>query len=110
MMGKSLLANTPDTHERLRVALETVRRGVEASGVVLELRRKDDGRPIWIKWWSRPMPGGKFTRTMFIDITDSVLIEQEKSRLEAQNAYLLDEIRSEHNFGDMIGAAPVCAK
>jgi formate hydrogenlyase transcriptional activator len=31
-------------------------------------------------------------------------MEQEKARLEAQNAYLLDEIRSEHDFGDIIGA------
>jgi PAS domain S-box-containing protein len=105
MSARSLVADTPDTQQRLREALEAIRRGVEASGVVLELRRKDDGRPIWIKWWSRPMPGGKFTRTMFIDITDSVLIEQEKRRLEAQNAYLLDELRSEHNFGDIIGSS-----
>jgi transcriptional regulator with GAF, ATPase, and Fis domain len=34
-----------------------------------------------------------------------VLAEQERTRLEAQNAYLLDEIRSEHNFGDMIGVS-----
>ena len=42
---------------------------------------------------------------MFIDITDRVLIEQEKTRLEPQNAYLVDEIRSEHNLGDMIGVS-----
>jgi transcriptional regulator with GAF, ATPase, and Fis domain len=29
-----------------------------------------------------------------------------KSRLEQDNAYLLDEIRSEHNFGEMIGSSP----
>jgi len=28
-----------------------------------------------------------------------------KSRLEQDNAYLLDEIRSEHNFGEMIGSS-----
>jgi formate hydrogenlyase transcriptional activator len=42
---------------------------------------------------------------MFVDITDRVLMEEEKKRLEAQNAYLLDEIRSEQNFGDVIGAS-----
>ena len=42
---------------------------------------------------------------MFIDITEQVLIELEKARLEAQNAYLLDEIRSEKNFGDIIGGS-----
>jgi transcriptional regulator with GAF, ATPase, and Fis domain len=40
---------------------------------------------------------------MFIDITDRVLMEEEKARLEDQNAYLLDEIRGEQNFGDIIG-------
>ena len=29
-----------------------------------------------------------------------------QSRLEQDNAYLLDEIRSEHNLGDMVGASP----
>jgi formate hydrogenlyase transcriptional activator len=42
---------------------------------------------------------------MFLDMTNQVLTEQEKARLEAQNAYLLDEIRTEHNFGDIIGAS-----
>jgi transcriptional regulator with GAF, ATPase, and Fis domain len=42
---------------------------------------------------------------MFLDVTDQVLMEREKARLEAHNAYLLDEIRSEQNFGDIIGAS-----
>ncbi len=42
---------------------------------------------------------------MFLDMTDQVLMEREKARLEAHNAYLLDEIRSEQNFGDIIGAS-----
>jgi formate hydrogenlyase transcriptional activator len=29
-----------------------------------------------------------------------------KAQLERDNAYLLDEIRSEHNLGDMVGASP----
>ena len=29
-----------------------------------------------------------------------------QARLEQDNAYLLDEIRSEHNLGDMVGASP----
>ena len=32
-------------------------------------------------------------------------MEQEKARLEAHNAYLLDEIRTEQNFGDIIGGS-----
>jgi transcriptional regulator with GAF, ATPase, and Fis domain len=73
---------------------------------VLELRRKDNGKPLWIQWWSRPDTSGTYTRTMFVDITERVLMEQEKARLEAQNKYLQDEIRSEHNFDEIIGSSP----
>src|SRR5262249_1410961 len=88
---------------RLREALESIGRGTDTSGIVLELRRKDDGRPVWIEWWSRPEPGGQYTRTMFIDITNRVLIEQEKSRLETQNEYLQEEIKQVHNFDEILG-------
>jgi formate hydrogenlyase transcriptional activator len=40
-----------------------------------------------------------------MDITERVVIEREKARLEAQNAYLLNEIRTEQNFGDIIGGS-----
>jgi PAS domain S-box-containing protein len=33
-------------------------------------------------------------------------LKQERTRLETQNAYLLDEIRSQQNFGDIIGGSP----
>ena len=42
---------------------------------------------------------------MFVDITERVLLEQQQVRLEAQNAYLWDEVRSTHNFGDIIGGS-----
>ena len=74
--------------------------------MILELRRKDNGKPIWIQWWSKPDPSGTSTRTMFVDITDRVLMEQEQLRLQAQNAYLYEEILSEHNFGAVIGESP----
>jgi formate hydrogenlyase transcriptional activator len=105
MFGKSLVPDTPDAQRRLTKHLGSIGHGTDTSGVVLELRRKDDGRPVWIQWWSRPEPNGKYTRTMFLDITDRVLLEQEKARLEAQNAYLIDEIRTEHSFGDIIGGS-----
>jgi PAS domain S-box-containing protein len=104
--GKSLVPDTPDAQRRLREALESIGRGTDTSGVVLELHRKDDGKPVWVQWWSKPAPDGDYTRTMFVDITERVLMQQEQARLEAQNAYLLDEIRSDHNFGDMIGNSP----
>jgi transcriptional regulator with GAF, ATPase, and Fis domain len=42
---------------------------------------------------------------MFLDITDKVLMEQEKARLEAQNTYLREEIQSVHNFEEVIGSS-----
>jgi PAS domain S-box-containing protein len=104
--GRDFVPNTPDAQRRLREAFESIGRGTDTSGVVLELRRKDNGKPLWIQWWSKPDIGGKFTRTMFVDITERVLMEQEKVRLEAQNTYLQEEIRSEHNFGEVIGNDP----
>jgi len=97
--GRDLVPDTPEAQRRLRDAFASIGRGSDTSGVVLELRRKDNGKPLWIQWWSKPDPGGTYTRTMFVDITDRVLMEQEKARLEAQNTYLQEEIRSEHNFG-----------
>jgi formate hydrogenlyase transcriptional activator len=47
---------------------------------------------------------------MFIDITEKVLMEQEKARLEAQKTYLQEEIQTEHNFEEVIGTAPALKK
>jgi len=101
--GVSFVPDTPDAQRRVKEAFESVGRGTDTSGVVLELRRRDNGAPIWIQWWSRPDPSGRYTRTMFVDITDRVLMEQEQARLQAQNRYLREEIRSSQNFGDIVG-------
>ena len=106
MFGKSLVPDTSDAQRRLREALDSIGRGTDTSGVVLELRRKDNGKPIWVQWWSRPATGGSYTRTMFLDITDRILMEKERARLEAQNAYLREEIQIEQNFGDLVGESP----
>src|SRR5256885_5241418 len=103
--GKSFIPDTPDAQRRLREALASIGRGTDTSGVVLELRRKDNGKPLWIQWWSKPDPSGTYTRTMFVDITERVLMEREKARLEAQNTYLQEEIRSEHNFDEIVGGS-----
>ncbi len=105
-VGRTLVPDTPEAQRRVQEALESIGRGTDTSGVVLELRRKDDGRPIWIQWWSRPDPGGQYTRTMFIDITDRVLMEREQARLQAQNLYLREEIKSAHNFDEIVGRSP----
>ncbi|MBI1190967.1 MAG: PAS domain S-box protein [Tepidisphaera sp.] len=104
--GRSLAPDTPDAQRRMREAFEAVGRGTDTRGVVLELRRRDNGKPLWIEWWSSPDRSGTFTRTMFLDITDRVLMEQEQARLRAQNKYLRDEIKASHNFGEIVGAHP----
>jgi PAS domain S-box-containing protein len=101
--GKSLVPDTPDAQHRLREALNSIGHGTDTSGVILELRRKDNGNPVWVQWWSRPAAGGDYTRTMFVDITDRVVVEEERTRLQNQNAYLWEEIRRGQNFGDIIG-------
>jgi PAS domain S-box-containing protein len=103
--GASFIPDTADAQRRLKDAFDSIGKGIDTSGVVLELRRKDNGRPLWIQWWSRPDPGGSYTRTMFVDITDKVLMEQEKARLEAANIYLQEEIKTVHNFEEIIGAS-----
>ncbi len=106
MVGLSLVPGTPDAKRRAEEAFASIGKGTDTSGVVLELRRKDNGQPIWIQWWSKPDPSGKFTRTMFVDITERVLMEQEKTRLAAQNIYLQEEIKAVHNFEEIVGQSP----
>ncbi|MGB5053955.1 MAG: sigma 54-interacting transcriptional regulator, partial [Nitrospirales bacterium] len=108
--GKSFIPETPDAQKRMKEAFDAIGQGTDTSGVVLELRRKDTGKPLWIQWWSKPDPGGTYTRTMFLDITDKVLMEQEKVRLEAQNTYLREEIQSVHNFEEVIGSSSTLKK
>jgi formate hydrogenlyase transcriptional activator len=105
-VGMSFIPDTPDAQKRVREAFESIGRGTDTSGVVLELRRRDNGKPIWIQWWSKPDRSGKFTRTMFLDITDRVLMEQEQQRLQAQNLYLQEEIKDVHNFEEIVGRSP----
>jgi PAS domain-containing protein len=88
LYGRDFVPDSADAQQRLKEAMTSVKHGTDTSGVVLELRRYDNGLPLWIQWWSRPDPSGTYTRTMFLDITDRVLLEQEKSRLGAQNRYL----------------------
>src|SRR5207237_2721929 len=55
-VGISLVPDTPDAQRRVKEAFASIGRGTDTSGVVLELRRKDNGKPIWIQWWSKPEP------------------------------------------------------
>jgi formate hydrogenlyase transcriptional activator len=100
--GKTLVADNPENQKRLKEAFDSIGHGTDTSGVILELKRKDNGQPVWIQWWSNPDPNGSCTRTMFIDITDKVLMEQERARLQAQNQYLQEEIKYNNNFEEII--------
>ncbi|MGE5108141.1 MAG: sigma 54-interacting transcriptional regulator [Sphingobacteriales bacterium] len=100
--GAKMAPDTPDAQRRMKEAFESVGRGTDTSGVVLELRRKDNGQPLWIQWWSNPDKSGQYTRTMFIDITDKVLMEREQARLQAQNQYLQEELKLNHNFEEIV--------
>jgi PAS domain S-box-containing protein len=102
-VGMSFVPDTPDAQRRVKAAFARIQQGETAGGIVLELRRKDNGKPIWIQWWSSPEKGTNLTRTMFLDITDKVLMEQEQVRLKAQNSYLREEIKSVHNFEEIVG-------
>ena len=108
--GKSLVPDTPDAQRRLSEWLDSMGRGTATTGTVIELRRKNDGKPVWIQCWSRPAPDGSYTRTMFIDVTDRVLMEREKARLEAQNTYLIEEIKETHNFEEIVGQSRALAE
>ena len=102
MYGKNMAANTPEAQRRMKEAFESIGRGTDTSGVVLEMLRKDNGKPLWIQWWSNPDSSGEFTRTMFLDITAKVLMEQEQAMLLAQNQYLQDEIKLNNNFEEIV--------
>ncbi len=104
-VGRSLLAPTDLTRQRVDEAFRDLKQGKAHGQIEFELRRKDDGRPVWVQFWSKPDPDGKFTRTMIIDITARVLAEQEQVRLQQQNRYLQEEIQSEYNFEEIIGGA-----
>jgi PAS domain S-box-containing protein len=96
--GRSLAPDTPGAQERVDNALGTIRGGSEATGLVLELRRKDNNRPVWIQWHSRPAPDLSYTRTMFFDITDSATADERRSDVDSTNT-----APEENGFGDIIG-------
>jgi len=104
--GLSLVAPAPDVQGRVHESLASERGGKDRGAIEIELRRKDNGTPVWVQRWSKPEPDGKHTRTMIVDITARVLAEREKARLQQQNRYLREEINAEFNFEEIIGASP----
>jgi formate hydrogenlyase transcriptional activator len=104
--GLSLVAPQKDNQERVHESLASEQQGRDRGAIEIELRRKDNGRPVWVQRWSKPDPDGRHTRTMIVDITARVLAERERARLQQQNAYLREEIRAEHDFDSIVGSSP----
>lgn len=112
LVGSVIHSFTPDTPSGKTRSMEVSRKqlaGEAVSGWELEARRKD-GRPLWVKLWMEPNRGPDGTvqssRSFFVDITDRVLAEREQARLQQQNLYLQEEIKSVHNFEQIIGRSP----
>src|SRR5262245_7883848 len=105
----SFAADTPEGKPRVLEVRRKHLAGESVSGWELELRR-NDGRPTWIKVWMEPGRGDDGTilaaRAFGLDITDRVLAERESARLQEQNLYLQEEIKSDHNFEQIIGRSP----
>jgi PAS domain S-box-containing protein len=110
MVGFSLVPDRPDAQRRVQELFESVKRGLDINGSLIELQRKDNGRQVFVQFWSSPDPGGQYTRTMLVDVTDRVLLEKEQARLQAQNVYLQEEIKSVHNFEEIVGASAALMK
>lgn len=108
-VGMLLVAPAPQMQEQIQEAFADIQLGKERTLPELELRRKDDGRPVWVQFWSRPEADGKLTRTMIIDITDRVLAERESARLRLEAQYLQEEIKTSRNFDEIIGRSPALA-
>jgi PAS domain S-box-containing protein len=109
LVGAVVHSFLPDTPTGKSRSMEVYRKhlaGEAVSGWELELRRKD-GRPLWVNVWMEPGRGEDGTvqasRSFFVDITDRVLAERERARLHEQNLYLQEEIKSAHDFEQIIG-------
>ena len=104
-----LFAETPAGRARAEEALRAGFAGEEISGRELEMRRRD-GRPLWVSVWMRPLrgPDGRISavHSIWVDITDRVLAEAERARLQQQNLYLQEELKSVHNFEEIVGRSP----
>ena len=108
--GLSLVAPERNTQERVHESLAAEQSGHERGAIEIELRRKDDGRPVFVQRWSRPEPDGRHTRTMIIDITARVLAERERARLQQQNTYLREEIEAGHHASEIVGTSAAIGK
>jgi formate hydrogenlyase transcriptional activator len=115
LLGSGIMKHFEDTpfgRERAEQAFRGGLGGEEISGLELEMRRRDGG-PLWVNLWMRPMRGDdgaiRAVHSIWIDVTARVLAEAERARLAEQNLYLQQEIKSVHNFEEMVGRSPALA-
>ena len=103
-----LFAETPAGRARAEEVLRAGFDGQEVSGRELEMRRRD-GQALWVSYWMRPLrgPDGRISavHSIWVDVTDRVLAEAERARLQEQNLYLQEEIKSVHNFEEIVGCS-----
>jgi PAS domain S-box-containing protein len=64
-----------------------------------------DGRGEVIRWYATGTDIEDRKQAEERTRMQNLALEKERTRLESQNAYLLDEIRSEQNFGDIVGGS-----
>ena len=104
-----LFAETPSGRSRAEEALRASFAGEDVTGRELEMRRRD-GAALWVSVWMRPLrgPDGRThaVHSIWVDITDRVLAEAERARLQQQNLYLQEELKSVHNFEEIVGRSP----
>ncbi len=112
LLGSALLdhaADAPTGRERMRHLHQAALEGQELTSVEIELRRQD-GTPLWVTASFKPLHQADGTivgsRSIWLDVTDRVLAEQEKARLHQQNTYLQEEIKAGHNFEEIVGQGP----
>jgi formate hydrogenlyase transcriptional activator len=112
LVGQPVLAHFAETPTGRPLAEEALCAGFdgrETSGLELEMRRRDGGA-LWASVWMRPLRGadGRIAavHSIWVDITDRVAAEAERARLQQQNLYLQEEIKSDHNFEEIVGRSP----
>ncbi len=98
-----LFADAPGGRPRMAAALGRLASGEALAVDEVELRATG-GRRAWA--FARLRSTAGVPRVILCDITDRVLAEQERTRLQQQNVYLQEELKSAHNFDAIVGQSP----
>jgi PAS domain S-box-containing protein len=112
LIGATIHSFLPDTPAGKTLSEQVHLRhiaGESVSGWELEMQHKS-GRPVWVNMWMEGGRGDDGTiqpaRALCVDVTERVLAERERARLQEQTLYLQEEIKSVHNFEKIIGQCP----